>query len=76
MCTIHKIKKRTGIHSFSLMGRLVRFSTSYGWGSKEARAAIGAIELTRNSSLAARESAVTLLTVLESPVRILLIRNS
>lgn len=33
------------------------------------------MKLTRNSSLAARESAVTLLTVLESPVRILLILN-
>lgn len=32
--------------------------------------AIKAMKLTRNSSLAARESAVTLLTVLESPVRI------
>lgn len=37
--------------------------------------AIKAMKLTRNSSLAARESAVTLLTVLESPVRILLILN-
>lgn len=35
--------------------------------------AIKAMKLTRNSSLAARESAVTLLTVLESPLRILLI---
>ena len=35
--------------------------------------AIKAMKLTRNSSLAARESAVTLLTVLESPIRILLI---
>lgn len=39
--------------------------------------AIKTMKLTRNSSLAARESAVTLLTFLESPLRILLIiRNS
>lgn len=38
--------------------------------------AIKAMKLTRNSSLAARKSAVTLITVLESPVRILIIRKS